>query len=108
MLKTAERLPARTEGRALAEPFVGLDFKTATDALRRRGLTRPTGLYVAYAEEDLKQVLSGAAAWVESWSSTKDANLSLRSQVIRGHRHGSGAVPALINGYELLYGNQAD
>lgn len=89
----------------LAEPFVGPEFKKATESLRRRGFARPTRMYVAYADEDLAQVLSGASAWIKGWSTSEDANLSFHSEVITGHRHDSGAIPALINGYGFLYGN---
>ncbi len=89
----------------IAEPFVGPEFEKATQSLRHRGLERPTRLYVAYADDDLKQVLSGASTWIEGWSKTEDSNLSFRSDVITGHRHDSGAIPALINGFEFLYGN---
>ena len=89
----------------LAEPFVGLEFKRATAALRRRGFTRPTRVYVAFADEDLEQVLSGAGAWIEGWTTSEDGNLHFHSELITGHRHDAGAIPALISGYEFLYGN---
>lgn len=89
----------------LAEPFVGPEFQKATESLMQRGFARPTRLYAAYADQDLEQVLSGAAAWVDGWSAIEDDNLRFRGEMIAGHRHDSGAIPALINGFEFLYGN---
>lgn len=89
----------------LAEPFVGPEFQKATQSLRSRGFDRPTRVYAAYADGDLQQVLTGAAAWIQAWDATEDANLRFRGEVIPGHRHDSGAIPALIRGYEFLYGN---
>jgi predicted alpha/beta superfamily hydrolase len=89
----------------LAEPFVGPDFERATDSLRKRGFAGPTKLYVAWAEDDLQQVLSGASAWANGWTATEDADFHFRSEMFEGHRHDSGAIPALINGYGFLYGN---
>ena len=88
----------------LAEPFVGPKFQKATESLRRQGFNRSTKVYVGYADEDLNYVLSGAGAWIGGWSNSEDVNLSFRSEVIAGHRHDSGAIPALISGYEFLYG----
>ena len=60
---------------------------------------------MAFADEDLGQVLSGASAWIEGWTTSEDGNLHFRSEVITGHRHDAGAIPALIGGYGFLYEN---
>jgi len=88
----------------LAPPFVDSAFGRETMVLRRRGFKRPTRLYVAHAENDLEYVLTGASSWAAGWQETDDANLSFHSEVIRDQRHDAGAIPALINGYESLYG----
>ncbi len=88
----------------LGPPFVDSAFGDATKQLGQRGLDRSTRLYIAYAENDLEYVLTGASRWVTAWQEREDANLTLRSDVIKDHYHDSGAIPALINGYEFLYG----
>ncbi|MDJ0700056.1 MAG: alpha/beta hydrolase-fold protein [Woeseiaceae bacterium] len=88
----------------LAPPFVGSNFGDATKKLKQRGLNRPTRLYVAHAENDLEYVLTGASRWASGWQEHEDANLTFRSELIEDHYHDSGAIPALINGYEFLYG----
>jgi predicted alpha/beta superfamily hydrolase len=89
----------------LAAPFVGPEFARASEALRRRGFERPTRIYAAYAEDDIASVRSGAAAWIETWKGpNRIDNLDWRSEVVAGSRHDDGAVPALIDGYEFLYG----
>ncbi len=88
----------------LAAPFVGPGFEKATRLLRRRGFRRPTRIYVSHAENDLAAVRSGAAPWIEAWKAHDDANLRFQDEVIGGLRHDAGAIPALINGYEFLYG----
>ncbi len=88
----------------LARPFVGPDFERASAALRLEGFDRPTRLYVAYAENDLELVQAGTGPWIEAWQAVDDADLLFHSEVIGGLRHDAGAIPALINGYEFLYG----
>lgn len=88
----------------LAAPFVGPEFEHASQALRQRGFKRPTRLYVAYAENDLASVRSGAPPWIKAWETLDAPHLNLRWEVLEGHRHDSGAIPGLINGYEFLYG----
>ncbi len=88
----------------LAAPFVGPEFEKTTQSLRQRGFSRPTRVYVSYAENDLASVRSGAAKWIEAWEAFDDANLQFRAEVIGNMRHDAGAVPALINAYEFLYG----
>lgn len=87
----------------LAAPFIDSSFGRATQKLRRRGFGRPTRLYVAYAENDLKYVLTGASAWAAGWQEFEGANLTFRSEIINDHRHDAGAIPALINGFKFLY-----
>lgn len=87
----------------LAPPFVDSSFERSTHQLQRRGFSRPTRLYVAYAESDLRYVLSGASSWVAEWRKNEGANLIIHSEIFKGHRHDAGAVPALINGFEFLY-----
>ena len=88
----------------LAPPFVDSSFESARRQLERRGFERPTRLYTAYSEDDLRFVLSGASAWVAAWREYEGANLDFSSEIIDGHRHDAGAIPALISGYEFLYG----
>ena len=88
----------------LAPPFVDSAFGRETKRLQRRGFERPTRLYIAHAEFDLGYVLTGANSWASGWRELEDANLAFHSDVIKGHRHDAGAIPALINGYEFLYG----
>ena len=88
----------------LAPPFVDSSFERETAQLQRRGFDRPKRLYVAYAENDLGYVLAGAGAWVAGWQDFEGSNLIFRSEVFKEHRHDAGAIPALINGYEFLYG----
>lgn len=88
----------------LAAPFVGPEFEKATQSLQHRGFRRLTRIYVSYAENDLAYVRSGAAQWIEAWEAFDDANLRFRGEVIGRLRHDAGAIPALINAYEFLYG----
>jgi len=88
----------------LAPPFVDSAFGRETKVLQRRGFKRQTRLYVAHAENDLGYVLTGASSWAAGWQEVDDANLTFHSEVIKDQRHDAGAIPALINGYELLYG----
>lgn len=88
----------------LSPPFVDSVFERETKELQRRGFERPTRLYVSYAENDLGYVLTGASSWVSGWQELEDANLTFHYAVIKNHRHDAGAIPALIKGYELLYG----
>lgn len=88
----------------LAPPFVDSAFGRETKQTQRRGFERPTRIYFAYAENDLDYVLTGAHSWASGWQELEDANLSFHFEVIKDHRHDAGAIPALINGYELLYG----
>lgn len=88
----------------LSPPFVESTYESATKKRQRRGFSRPTRLYVAHAEKDLEYVLIGASAWIPGWQELDDANLSFHAEVIKDHRHDAGAIPALINGYEFLYG----
>ena len=88
----------------LALPFVGMEFEQKSEALQHRGFERQTRLYMAYAENDLASVQSGARPWMEGWEALDDTDLVFRGEVIEGHRHDAGAVPALLNGYEFLYG----
>lgn len=87
----------------LAPPFVDSSFAAGTHQLQRHGFSRPTRLYLAYAESDLEYVLSGASSWVAGWRKFEGTNLSLHAEVFKDHRHDAGAIPALINGYEFLY-----
>ena len=87
----------------LAPPFVGPEFENATQSLRRRGFDRLTRIYASYAEDDLAQVRSGAVLWIDAFDAANNANLMFRGEMIGGLRHDSGAIPALINGYEFLY-----
>lgn len=88
----------------LSPPFVESEFERKTKVLQKRGFRQPTRLYVAHAENDLGYVLTGARSWALKWQELEDANLSLRFEVIKDHQHDAGAIPALINGYEFLYG----
>ena len=88
----------------LAAPFVGLEFDKATQSLRNRGFARATRIYVSYAENDLAYVRSGAPRWAKVWETLDDIDLHFRADVIAGQRHDAGAIPALINAYEFLYG----
>ncbi len=88
----------------LSPPFVDATFESATKKLQGRSFSRPTRLYVAHAETDLEYVLIGASAWISGWQGLEDANLSFHTEVVKDHRHDAGAIPALINGYEFLYG----
>ena len=88
----------------LAAPFVDSSFERETQQLQRRGFNRPNRLYLAYAENDLEYVLAGASSWVAGWRDLDGNNLTLRFEVFEDHRHDAGAIPALINGYEFLYG----
>lgn len=88
----------------LAKPFVGQEFEAATRSQRRRGFRRLTRVYASYAENDLASVRSGAASWIDAWQALDDDNLRFRSEVMRGLRHDAGAIPALTNAYEFLYG----
>lgn len=90
-------------GPPLAAPFVSEAFAQASKALQRRGFDRPTRVYVAYAEDDLASVESGAGTWIEAWETSDAADLMFQGEIIEGHRHDAGAIPALINGYAFLY-----
>ncbi len=88
----------------LAPPFVDSSFARESQQLQRRGFNQPKRLYVAYAENDLGYVLAGASSWVAGWRDLEGTNLMFRSEVFTDYRHDAGAIPALINGYEFLYG----
>lgn len=88
----------------LAAPFIGTEFDKATQSLRDREFARPTRIYVSYAEHDLAYVRSGAPKWAKVWEALDDIDLHFRLDVIAGQRHDAGAIPALINAYEFLYG----
>jgi len=87
----------------LAPPFVESTFERATKDLQQRGFRQPTRLYIAYAENDLGYVLTGASSWISGWQELEGSNLRFHSDVIKDHRHDAGAIPALIKGYEFLY-----
>ena len=87
----------------LAAPFVGSEFERASQTLLRRSFKRPTRLYIAYAEDDLASVRSGAPPWIKAWAALDSSHLNLRWEIIEGHRHDSSAIPGLINAYEFLY-----
>ena len=88
----------------LAPPFVESAFEHATKEHQARGFGQPTRLYVAHAEHDLGYVLASVGSWVAGWQDLDDANLRFHSEVIKDRRHDAGAIPALISGYEFLYG----
>lgn len=88
----------------LAPPFVGREFERATESLLQRGFGRHTRIYIAYAEDDLASVRLGAEQWMTAWEAFDDLDLTFRGEVIKGHRHDSGAIPALLSAYEFLYG----
>ncbi len=92
----------------LAAPFVGAKFRLATEAVQRQGFAKPTRAYVAYAKNDLASVRSGAKLWIEALDVFDDTNFLFHWEVIDGHRHDSGAIPALINSYMFLYGREAE
>ncbi len=87
----------------LAPPFVDSAFVRATEQIQQHGLKRPTRLYVAHAENDLEYVLIGAGSWASGWQELEDADLKFHSEVFEDYYHDSGAIPALINGYQFLY-----
>ena len=88
----------------LAAPFIDAEFERQTKDVQQRGFGRPTRLYFAHSEDDLGYVLTGASSWLPGWQNLDGANLTLDSDVIPDHRHDAGAIPALMNGYEFLYG----